>query len=439
MKLPKELEQLCDDLRTWLPRDEIQAIAMECGYEVQESPLGGVNFLLIHLLGAMDDGMGSSLTQLCGQASRLGISTAKTSLQSRYTSKASEYMKRISQVLMGKVLGSPVQLSVLPEFSGVYVSDSTCVELPSHLEELYKGFGGSASVSALKIDATFDLQSDWSVLRLKDGCAADHNHILGPPKNSLWLRDLGYYKIEDFANLDKQGALFISRARLDTRFYVEQEGDHPLDLVKMIDEVPVDQYQDRSLYVGQTHRLPFRVVIQRVPNEVAQQRREDLARRKKKKGRKISQRRLALCALNVYITNLEVSQWQASQIQQLYKIRWQIELIFKIWKSHLNLEKVQRMNPYRFECALYALLIYITLQYRLQQKLKQYYWENEQIELSEIKINKLLNIQKDYIKQLLVGVNSAARQLISVLYQQLHRIGVKEVRYRNKNPLFNIC
>ena len=387
----------------------------------------------------MDDGMGSSLTQLCGQASRLGISTAKTSLQSRYTSKASEYMKRISQVLMGKVLGSPVQLSVLPEFSGVYVSDSTCVELPSHLEELYKGFGGSASVSALKIDATFDLQSDWSVLRLKDGCAADHNHILGPPKNSLWLRDLGYYKIEDFANLDKQGALFISRARLDTRFYVEQEGDHPLDLVKMIDEIPVDQYQDRSLYVGQTHRLPFRVVIQRVPNEVAQQRREDLARRKKKKGRKISQRRLALCALNVYITNLEVSQWQASQIQQLYKIRWQIELIFKIWKSHLNLEKVQRMNPYRFECALYALLIYITLQYRLQQKLKQYYWENEQIELSEIKINKLLNIQKDYIKQLLVGVNSAARQLISVLYQQLHRIGVKEVRYRNKNPLFNIC
>ena len=437
--LPDKLKILSKDLSSLINEDEITALAIETGYEVRESPLRGINFFLIHLLATIDKGMSSSLTELCNQGLVLGVEVAKESLNDRYTAKASLFMKRVCQLLMSKRLGSEVDFEVLQKFNGIFVSDSTSVEIPRHLCEALGAQVKGKSTSLLKLDCTFDLQSDWSRLWVRYGSSSDQTQIMGPPKNSLWIRDLGYYRTQDFSGIDYQGGKFISRARMDIPLYTARSGKQRVDLEQLIDRLSEDEFFEADVKLGYKRRFPARLVVQRVPDAIAEQKRKELIAQKRFKSRKLSDRRIKLCALNVFITNLEAKEWPASQIQQLYKIRWQIELIFKIWKSHLSLEKVPKMNKYRFECSLYAMLIYISLNHRMIQGLKNYYWNDLGIQLSEIKTAKMINVHIQKLIASLLGIPHAAEKFVQTLFGALMRYGKKEVRYVNKNPLFNTC
>lgn len=439
MDLPSQLLDLSEDLSSLIKEEEITLLAMQSGYEIRHTPLRGINFFLIHLLGALNKGMSSSLTELCNQAQLLGLHISTGSLNDRYTAKASRFMKGVCQLLISKRLGQQVDFEVLKQFNGIYVSDSTSVELPSHLCEAFGAKVKGKSDSLLKLDCTFDLQSDWSHIWVRYGGSSDQTQIMGPPRNSLWLRDLGYYHTADFKGIDYQGGKFISRARMDVPLYKSDQGNDRLDLEQLMDRLKPNEFFECKVRLGKAQRFAARLVVQRVPDDVAKQKRKTLAAQKRFKSRKVSARRLKLCALNVYLTNLEADQWPAPQIPQLYKIRWQIELIFKIWKSHLGLEKVPQMNKYRFECSLYAMLICITLNHRMIQKVKNYYWKELGVEISEIKTAKIIKVHLQKLIDTILGGASAARQFVQALFIAVTRYGTKSVRQGNKNPLFNTC
>ena len=437
--LPKKLEELSDALTALINEEEITELAMTSGYEIRASPLRGINFFLIHLLAAFDKGMSSSLTELCNHGHTLGIDVAKESLNDRYTEKASLFMKQVCQLLMSKRLGEQVTLNVLQQFDGVFVSDSTSIELPAHLCQSFGGELKGKSTSLLKMDCTFDLQSDWSHVWLRYGASSDQTHIMGPPKNSLWLRDLGYYRTADFKGIDYQGGKFISRARMDIPLYTSDDGKDQINLEQLVDTLPQGTYFEANVRIGNKQRFPVRLIVQRVPDNIAEKKRKKLIAQKRFRSQKLSKRRIRLCALNIYITNLQASKWDASQIQTLYKIRWQIELIFKIWKSQLHLGKVPKMNRHRFECSLYAMLISISLNHRMIQKFKDYYWNDLGVELSELTAAKIFTIHFQKLKEVFIGIVNSARMFIEILFKTLSRYAMKQVRYRNKNPLFNMC
>ena len=50
-------------------------------------------------------------------------------------------------------------------------------------------------------------------------------------------------------------------------------------------------------------------------------------------------------------------------VLQLARVRWQIELLFKLWKSHGQLDKSRSDNPWRVLCELYAKLIAMLIQH----------------------------------------------------------------------------
>ena len=439
MDLPAALVELSEDLSSLIQEDEITGLAMETGYEIRETPLRGINFFLIHLLGAMHKGMSSSLTELCNQAQLLDLYISPSSLNDRYTAKASAFMKRVCQLLMSKRLGQQVDLEVWREFTGIYVSDSTSVELPAHLCEAFGTPVKGKSDKLLKLDCTFDLQSDWSHIWVRYGGSSDQTRIMGPPRDSLWLRDLGYYSTADFKGIDYQGGKFIPRARMNVGLYKNKTGKERIDLEQLIDQLAPNEYFEANIRLEDQQRFPARLIVQRVPDQIAEQKRKTLAAQKRYRSRKVSARRLKLCALNVYLTNLSADQWSADQIPQLYKIRWQIELIFKIWKSQLGLEKIPRMNKYRFECSLYAMLLYVTLNHRMIQGLKNYYWKELGIEISEIKTAKMMNVHLQKFIDIILGVPNAAQRFIQSLFRAITRYGTKNVRRGNKNPLFNTC
>jgi len=64
----------------------------------------------------------------------------------------------------------------------------------------------------------------------------------------------------------------------------------------------------------------------RVPEEVAQQRREDVRQDARKRGRAVSEKKLELCAWNILVTNAPAELISAYDGWELRRLRWQIDI-----------------------------------------------------------------------------------------------------------------
>ena len=90
---------------------------------------------------------------------------------------------------------------------------------------------------------------------------------------------------------------------------------------------------------------------------------------------------------NAYVP---VTKLATNQIRAVYSLRWQVEVMFKLWKSHYNIDKVKKMSIFRFECHIYAQLIVALLDFALQQAMEPIFLEELEEELSPIKATKLI-------------------------------------------------
>ena len=94
-----------------------------------------------------------------------------------------------------------------------------------------------------------------------------------------------------------------------------------------------------------------------MPQEVADQRRRRLRASARAKGQPVSALRLALAAWTVFVTNIPAEQLTVDEAIVLGRARWQIELIFKLWKSHGQVDELRDVKKWRVLCELYAKLI----------------------------------------------------------------------------------
>ena len=90
---------------------------------------------------------------------------------------------------------------------------------------------------------------------------------------------------------------------------------------------------ERPVAIGANHHLLCRLIAIRVPHAIAQRRRRELMKRAQKKGYTPSARKLALCDWNVYVTNTSGELLSIEEVVVFARLRWQIELMFKHWKS----------------------------------------------------------------------------------------------------------
>ena len=107
----------------------------------------------------------------------------------------------------------------------------------------------------------------------------------------------------------------------------------------------------------------MRLVCQRLPPAVAAERRRKAKANAQKDGRRgsPSQRYLQLLDWAIFITNVRETQLSIAQVILVYRLRWQIELIFKLWKSRAHLRQIGNWRAARVLCQLYARLIGLLL------------------------------------------------------------------------------
>jgi hypothetical protein len=99
---------------------------------------------------------------------------------------------------------------LLASFAGVYIQDSSRIDLPSSLHTLWQG--NRADQATLKLHAVLDYQHGQFDLTLTSGRAHDcPQESVDLPAGSLRLADLGYFKVKVFEQLDRRGVWWVSR------------------------------------------------------------------------------------------------------------------------------------------------------------------------------------------------------------------------------------
>ncbi|MDZ7365598.1 MAG: transposase, partial [candidate division KSB1 bacterium] len=138
--------------------------------------------------------------------------------------------------------------------------------------------------------------------------------------------------------------------------------------------------------------LQTRLVIEKVPDQVKAQRLRKINKNSRKKGYKTRKRVKILAGYNLYITNAPTTHIPREQIRSLYRVRWQIELIFKNWKSNFALAKVTGKRPERIKCMIYAKLLFIVITTKICGAIQNYVWLTSQREVSGFQAAKHLKI-----------------------------------------------
>jgi len=175
---------------------------------------------------------------------------------------------------------------------------------------------------------------------------------------------LGYYVTDVIAKFIEIGAFVVSKLHTKASVY-ELKGNNyeQLEFDQLYHWMKRDNLQqvEKQVYIGTTNKLPLRLLISILPDDVYAQRMQKINKYNKQQGHTTSENYSHRARFNLIITNIPSQTMPIKAIVAMYHIRWQIELIFKIWKSTFGIHKTGKMKYYRWLCILYAKLILIAV------------------------------------------------------------------------------
>lgn len=385
------IEPIVSTLKNLFSEEETDKIARVSKFVKRStSRLSGRMFLMMNVL-RTDSHLYHSLKDQCSYLEEtFGVVMQKQSLDERYSPQAVSFMRTcLAKVLSASTsVGSAAALS--SGLKAIHLCDATSFKLSDSLKNVFPGSGTAAGV---KIFYSYELLSgqctgiQWVAGKRNDTTYLDSIERNIEP-NSLYIKDLGFWSTGHFSKIHQAEAYFVTRYKVPNNMYCKVgEVITVLDLQVILKDIEQPTVIE-DLFLG-GDQIPVRLHVEKVPDEVAEKRRKKIRHKAACNNAVSSELSLFLCQYSIFITNAPQSVLPIEHIRAFYMLRWQIELIFKAWKSIFELERVQRMNPHRFECYLMGKLIAVLLSSNLQDMIKAQLWDEQQFELSEWKAHKV--------------------------------------------------
>jgi hypothetical protein len=343
--------------------------AQSSGFVRRESKLSGEAFVQTVTFGWLRN-PDATLNELAQTAASLGVTITPQGLEQRFGPRAADCLQRVLQEAVRRVIAAePVAIDVLQRFpGGVCLLDSTTITLPDALAAYWPGCGGTNPSDG---QATLKVFARWNLLDgqlqgpfLHAGRVADKrcDAALQPlVPGTLRLADLGFFSLDRFQELSAQGVYWLTRVQPGTVVY-DPEGTAS-SLADFLNRQP-GQVVDVSVALGVHHRLSSRLIAVRVPPAVAERRRQRLRKGQTRKGRRYQGTDpWVLTEWTVYATNVPVELLSVVEALVLGRCRWQIELLWKLWKSEGRIDESRSAKPWRILTEVYAKLLGMVVQH----------------------------------------------------------------------------
>ena len=337
------------------------------GFVQRESKMNGSRFVQTLVWSLMQD-PDATLEGMAGGAGLVGAEISAQGLAERFTPAACELMHSVLTSAMGMIVTSdPVAIPLLARFRGVYLLDSTVIPLPSILHTIWPGASTNQGepTAALKVQVRLDYRSgclDHVALqsaRSQDRAAPVQHAEL--PAGSIRLADAGYFSLPVLRTYHDAGVYFLTRAAIQTQI-ITVDGE-VMSQADFIHRYGQNGRIDQAIRLGKQELLPCRIVAWRVGAESAQRRKRKLKNQARKQQRPLNPDSWTLADWAVFVTNVPSTMLNVEEVTVLSRVRWQIELLFKRWKSYVALERSRSQNHWRILCEVYAKLLVVLIQH----------------------------------------------------------------------------
>jgi hypothetical protein len=349
--------------------EELDQLARDCEVVRRQRLFTGRSLLLM-IVATLLHKPDASWADFHLTAAQLGLDLSQTAVEKRFAAGQPlvDFFRRAFERALGQAIAAdPSSAALFQRFSAVFVGDASTIALPDELAHLFAGCGGSegASRAALKLQVLWDLKTgQLAQLHVEPGKASDARSPIARAEaqpGELFVFDLGYFDLSRFAQTHARGAKFLSRL-LHGADVFDTRGE-PLNLCAHL-RGQTGGLVDEEILLGASAKLPCRLVAVRVPQEVANRRRQQAREKAAKKGRQPTEEYLELLGWSLFVTNCGEEELTWKAVVVLYRARWQIELLFKLWKSHNQLARHREgARALEVMAVFYAKLLGVLLQH----------------------------------------------------------------------------
>jgi hypothetical protein len=352
------------DMAQYFSQSKLQDLARECGLVQRSSPITGFHFLMAFTTGKLNTPAGTLAQLAAFLSSACATHVSPQAIDERIGPAAVAFMQRCFETALRlKGMSAAADGGLLAGFDHVYLVDSTGFDLDPALRPYFKGSGGSGSAATLRIQLAMDYLTQRIYVRIGDVRLGDAPTLfqlvagddLDLSGRCLFLSDLGYFKLQTFEAIDANKQFFLSKLMHGVK--LQAADGSPLDLMAMLKRNP-PSFSMPVLINGRIYRM----VGQRLSDKMVQERLRKANRSAVNKGQRktITDAYRLFLHYAIFLTNLPAS-YDMDALYALYRVRWQIELVFKTWKSILNIHSIRSAKVERVMCEVYGKLILAVL------------------------------------------------------------------------------
>jgi len=373
-----------------------------------------------------------------------GIDIKRQSLHDRFNDYALIFLKNVLEKLLQKQFSNNRLLKGYEGFKRILLKDSICFQIDKSMADSYPGRGGNATGAAVRIQFEYNLLdgriNDLSVNPYNDQDAKNSLETIElSEEGDLIIRDLAYMSRKVLKSLTELCAFFLCRVSPSVNVYVEKKGEFVKeDFTKVTNYMKKNHIasMEKEVYLGK-EKLKVRLILHLLPEEEIAKRLKKAKRKIQRKGfKKLSNENKARMSLNLFITNAFECSISQKDVWPLYRLRWQIELIFKVWKSICEIEKVKKVNKKRLECYIFSKLIFIVLGWQMMWAIAKRLFAMETKALSFYKAFKTLYRNKIYeMQDALISGRKAVEKFLLNFYDISTTYHLLEKKQQRNTPL----
>jgi hypothetical protein len=302
-------------------------------------------------------GCGNSLRVTSGFADAAGIADVSAPGIFERLSNCGDWLEAVALSLLREAA---------PQVSGAFrgkrllAVDTTSISHP-----------GAASAS-FRLHLRFDLSGGIEGLELSGGSGGERLSRFAWGEDDIVLADRGLARAPELEKLLAAGAGFILRSGWNAFKWLDNRGA-PLDILGLIegagDKASGHEVRIKVKPKGEAQRsFPVRLVVVPLPQDKVEAARKKARKTARKNGKTIDPRTLAAAGYTLIVTTLPES-FTPEAIAAFYRLRWQIELLFKRLKSLAGLGQLPAEDPGLAKTWIFAKLIIAILAETAAQKL----------------------------------------------------------------------
>ena len=357
-----------------------------------------------------------------------GKRVSKQGVFERLHKGATAFAKQLLEQALLHKAGKDFTSDLFEVFGKVLLQDSTTLRLPQVLSGIFPGNQTRGEQKAIaRIQSILDIKAmkfiNFSLGAFTQNDQSASGSIMGKVnKGDLVIRDLGYFALTTFESLIKAEVHFVSRLRYGVTIATQQE-----NLILLKDLLKQKHGVDRWVLIGSEKKIWVRLLMIPVP---PQQVAEKIRKAKQDRDARLnhSKEYYRWLGFNVYITTVDKDVWNAPQVYKAYRVRWQIEIIFKSWKTGFNLQHILHegcTNEHRVRVTIFLMLLYMCL---FMQKMYVRYKK-----IIERRTNKTISLLK-----LSLYINKNIREVLTISDKLLKEIIVLHCCYDKRSDRINM-